>query len=156
MAGLREVDPELQRAMDGSLKAYSAGDRSFFDYLTDDVRVYSVNSVAPTTSRREFEEQFGEAFERRREVTVVSQDVDARDDRAVLSQTLEVVSEQVTSFVRQTVIWDRGQQRWRMSHIHNAQVGQPIFVGEPPRDPIGIRVLNERIATVAAAVGVAQ
>ena len=156
MVEASELDPSLKEAMDASLRAYSSGDPAFFGFLTDDVRVFSLNSSEPTKSAKQFEEAFGGAFRRKREVEVINLDVDARGDRAVLSQTLEVTSEHVTSFIRQTVIWDRQDKGWRMSHIHNAQVGQPVFTGTAPRDAASIRVLNERIATVAATVGVAQ
>jgi hypothetical protein len=74
-----------------------------------------------------------------------------------LSQTLQITIDEIDTFVRQTVIWELDQKgEWRMSHIHNAQVGQPVVTGKAPKDAQAVRVLNERIATVAAAVGVAQ
>jgi hypothetical protein len=155
VAKIDDIDPELRRSMDASLKAFSAGDDKFFDYLSDSVTVFSVNSAEPTRSRDEFRRSFGEAF-RARKVDVISQDIDARDDRAVLLQTLEVTTDNVTSYVRQTVIWEPGKDGWKMSHIHNAQVGAALLTGQAPRDLASIRVLNERIATVAATVGVAQ
>lgn len=147
---------ELTRAIDSSLKAYGAGDRSFFDYLTKDARVYTINSAEPTKSVRDFEKRFGDGFKRRRQVDVVNRDIDARPGRGVVSQTLAVTADNVTTYIRQTAIWDRGDTGWKISHLHNAQVGQPVVAGSAPREIGAIRVLNERIATVAATVGVAQ
>jgi hypothetical protein len=52
MATRQKVDSKLERAMQDSLKAYAAGDKRFFNYLRDDVRVYSLNSAEPTIGRK--------------------------------------------------------------------------------------------------------
>jgi ketosteroid isomerase-like protein len=148
----------LKKAMDESLKAYAAGNKRFFDFLREDVRVYAVNSAEPLIGRKKFESSFAPTLAgSKRKVKVVSSDLQESERQAVLSQTLEIASEGVTVYVRQTVIWERGAGgRWQMSHIHNSFVGQPLASGRVPTSIRGIQVLNERIATVAAAVGVAQ
>ncbi len=152
-----KADSKLQRAMRDSLNAYANGDKRFFDYLSDNVRVYSLNSAEPTIGRKAFESAFARTFKTKRKVNVLNSDLQPSEGRAVLSQTLEVSVEGIDSVVRQTVIWEQGSDgNWKMSHIHNAQVGQPIVTGRAPRTAADVRVLNERIATVAAAVGVAQ
>jgi ketosteroid isomerase-like protein len=152
------ADSQLERAMQESLKAYSSGDSKFFDFLTEDVRVFGIESSEPIIGREAFEEAFRPTFKRfKRKVDIVKQDLQLSGDTAVLSQTLQVTVDDVSSFVRQSVIWEKraGGRDWRMSHIHNAQVGQAIPT-KVPTTAKGVRVLNERIATVAAAVGVAQ
>jgi len=156
MPSSAEHDRSLERAMNESLKAYGAGDEEFFNYLTDDVRVYSLDSSEPIIGRKEFKKRFGKAFSVRKEVEKTGQDIRMVGDQAVLSQTLLISTEGVSLPIRQTVIWEGGRDKWRMSHIHNARAGQPVAVGSLPDSPEGIRVLNERIATAAAVVGVAQ
>jgi hypothetical protein len=92
----------------------------------------------------------------KREVVKVHQDVRPSGDQAVLSQTLRVSTGGVGLPVRQTVVWSRATGQWQMTHVHNGRAGEPIVSGRAPRTPGAIRVLNERIATVAATVGVAQ
>lgn len=151
------IEPELKTAIDASLKAYASGDRKFFDYLADDVRVYGVTSAEPIIGRKEFEAAFGSNFQKfKREVKVVTEDVQAGPQEAILAQTLEITTEGVTSFVRQTVVWRNAAHAWKIVHIHNAFVAQPIHTGATPNTAAALRVLNERIATAAAAVGVAQ
>jgi hypothetical protein len=153
-----DLDPELEKAMAESLRLYAEGDERFFDYLTDDVRVYSIDSVEPSTSREAFQGAFASSLTAtKRDVRVLNADVQAKDDQAVLAQTLEMTIDAITVFLRQTVIWERGGRGWQMSHIHNALAGRPITaLGELPQTAREVQVLNERIATVAAAVGVAQ
>ena len=152
------VDPQLKEAMDESLRLYAEGDERFYDFVSDDVRVYSLDSVEPSLSRDSFRKAFAPTFSVKRDVRVLNMDVQAKGDQAVLAQALEISIDQIAVFVRQTVIWERGGERgWQMSHIHNALAGRPISTsGQLPQTAAEVQVLNERIATVAAAVGVAQ
>lgn len=152
-----QMDPKLEKAMRDSLKVYAAGNKSFFNYLRNNVRVYTVASSEPIVGRKAFETYFGPTFRKnKRKVSIVAKDVQLAGKQAVLAQTLEITVKGVSSYVRQTVIWEQDDGDWKMSHIHNALVGQPVVTGRPPRTPQAIRVVNERIATVAATVGMAQ
>jgi hypothetical protein len=155
----RAKDAGLAHAIEDSRIAYEKAEPRFFDYLQDDVRVYNLNSIEPMVGREEFESAFRPTFERKRNVKVIDSDVRESGDQAVLAQTIEVSDEQndVALCVRQTVVWEEDEDRWRINHIHVALVGQPIMVAEKrPASVEAVRVLNERIATVAACVGVAQ
>lgn len=159
MATRGKGDARLEQAMDSSLRAYASGNKKFFDYIRDDARIYVLDSAEPIIGRKEFEAAFGPSFvKRKRKVEVVNRDLQSSGNQAILSQTLQITTDNIDSFVRQTVIWERSADGadWQMSHIHNALVGQPIVSGVALRSARDIRVLNERIATVAAAVGVAQ
>jgi len=152
-----KASSDLEAAMDESLRLYADGNPAFFDYLRDDVRVYSLGSAEPLIGRREFQAAFVGFADSKREVKVIHSDVQPNERQAVLAQTLEITVEDVTMFLRQTVVWERGDDGWQMSHIHNAQVGQPLTrLGALPASAAEVQVLNERIATVAATVGVAQ
>lgn len=153
----KQTDPKLEKAMRDSLKAYAAGDMDFFNYLRNNVRVYTVESHEPIVGRKAFESYFGPTFRKnKRSIAVVSKDVQLTGEQAVLAQTLKITARGISSYVRQTVVWERGAGEWQMSHIHNALVGQPVVSGQAPRTARSIRVVNERIATVAATVGMAQ
>lgn len=152
-----QMDPRLDKAMRESLKVYAAGNKRFFNYLSNDVRVYTVESSEPIVGRKAFENYFGPTFRKnKRKVSVVAKDVQMAAGQAVLAQTLEITANGVSSYVRQTVIWEEDDGAWKMRHIHNAMVGRPVVSGRPPRTARAIRVINERIATVAATVGMAQ
>jgi len=152
-----QIDPKLDKAMRESLKVYAAGNKRFFNYLSNDVRVYTVGSSEPIVGRKTFESYFGPTFRKnKRKVSIVAKDVQMAAGQAILAQTLEISANGVSSYVRQTVIWEEDDGAWKMRHIHNAMVGQPVVSGRPPRTARSIRVINERIATVAATVGMAQ
>lgn len=158
MPARRKVDAELKLAMEASLKAYSKGDARFFDYLSDGVRIFNLNSTEPMVGRKKFESAFAANFKTKRTVTVVSQDIQPSGDQAILMQTLRITTNGIANLLRQTVVWERGEDKaWKMSHIHNALVGHPVVAdGSMPLRSRDVLVLNERIATVAATLGVAQ
>jgi ketosteroid isomerase-like protein len=152
----RKVDSALEKAMKDSLRAYASGDRRFFKYLREDVRVFNPNSAEPMVGRDRFQEAFAD-FRKRRKVAVIHSEIQPNDNQAVLLQTLQVTVDGIASNLRQTVVWTRNANgTWQMSHIHNALVGQPVVTTGVPKNARAVRVLNERIATVAATVGVAQ
>ena len=56
------IDPGLKNAMDRSLKAYEQGDPKFFNYVSDDVRIYGIDSSEPLVGRKAFETNFSPTF----------------------------------------------------------------------------------------------
>jgi hypothetical protein len=153
-----EGDSGLQQAIKKSLKLYAAGDKRFFDYLDDDVRVYTVESAKPIIGRKAFQAYFGKTLARtKRKISVVASEVRSAGDHAIQNQTLQVTAEGVSSYLRQTVVWKlRPNLAPTKVAIHNSLVGQPVFTGKLPKTTDAVRVINERIATVAAVLGVAQ
>lgn len=153
-----EGDSGLQQAIKKSLQLYAAGDKRFFDYLDDDVRVYTVESTEPIVGRKAFQAYFGKTLARtKRKISVLTSEVRPAGDHAVQSQTLQVTAEGVTSYLRQTVVWKlRPNAAPTKVVVSNYLVGQPVFTGKLPKTKNAVRVINERIATVAAVLGVAQ
>ena len=153
---IENASPDLEKAIWDSHEAYAKGETRFFDYLTEDVRVYNLYATEPMIGRDLFREEF-RTFEEGRDVRILKTDVKPEGERAVLSQTIEVGKPDVKFIVTQTVVWEQQKGDWKISHIHTAQVGQPILGSEASvRSTDDVRVLNERIATVAATLGVAQ
>jgi hypothetical protein len=151
-----KLAPELERAMESSLRLYANGDKRFFDYFTEDARIYSVESSEPIVGRKAFQASFGPEFSKtKRKVAVLSADAQVIGEQAILSQTLSVSAGSVTTHIRQSVVWQETPKGWAMVHVHNAIVGQPVATSAP-KSANAVKVLNERIATVAAVVGVAQ
>lgn len=156
MVRIEVDDPALAHAINDSREAYADGDPRFFEYLDDDVRVYNLNSIEPMVGRKTFEEAFLPTFDRKLRIEVVESDVRTYDRQAVHAQTVEITMDGVTLIARQTVVWER-KDAWKVSHIHMTLVGQPLTtLDKRPTSARAVRVLNERIATVAACVGVAQ
>lgn len=160
MSPKNKIDVELKNAMDASLKAYSNGSEQFFSYFTTDARIYAPESTAePIVGREAFARGFGRTLASvKRKVKVVCSDIQVRGDHAVVAQVLQMETNGVMLHVRQSVVWERDEKgAWLMSHVHNTLVGQPVVSeGIVPLTAKSVQVLNERIATVAASVGLAQ
>ncbi len=153
----KNLDPALKKAMKASLSAYEKGDRRFFSYVSESVRVYGIDdSPTPIVGKKEFQERFTLFSKVKRKAKPIAQDVRVSGSQAILSQTLDVTANGVRVPVRQTVVWEEADGEWLMTHIHNGRGGQPVSATKMPQTARGIRVLNERIATMAAVVGVAQ
>ena len=159
MAIRKSSDSGLASAIKSSLSAYRSGSRQFFEFCAPNVRVFALNdSATPVVGREAFIKSFGRSLAaQKRNVAVLNGDVQVRGSQAVQSQTLQIAAKGVTSHVRQTVVWERDNAGdWKMTHIHNALVGTPIVDSKLLKGADPVRVLNERIATVAATVGMAQ
>ena len=149
------VDRQLKQAMSQSLKLYNAGSAKWFDFLSPDVIVYSINQSQPYKGLKAYKERFRPILTRsKRRTKIMSQDVKVLKDSAVVAQTIQVTEAGLIANIRQSVIWSK-TDRWRMKHLHSALIGS-LAATKPPSRPSAITVLNERIATTAAVLGVAQ
>lgn len=151
-----KASDQLQKTMKASLKAYCDGDSSFFTYFTSDATVYSIGSSEPFRGVSEYKKYFDPLLRKeKRKAKVLKEDVHTLDGNAVVAQTLQIVHSGITTNVRQSVVWTHTDAGWRMNHLHTALVGSPTPT-TAPGDFDTVKVLNERIATVAAILGVAQ
>ena len=152
------TDKDLNAAINAVDKHYSAGSTEWFDYLAQDALVYSVSSSEPFKGRAAYRKHFERILTaNKRKLDVLARDVHVFDDKAVVAQTVAIRQEDILSNVRQSVVWRRDGDRWQMAHIHTTIIGSPQPAeGGPARTAAAVRVLNEKIATVAAVLGVAQ
>lgn len=155
MASARIVQT-LKNTMKSSLLLYESADVRWFDALADDVTVYAIGRSEPFSGRAAYEQSFKEILEsEKRKVKVLHQDIKILDSTAIVTQTLQVKQGGVLSNVRQSVVWALRDDGWKIQHLHTALIGQPA-AEKAPKSTYEIQVLNERIATVAAVLGVAQ
>lgn len=165
MAQSQARDPRLQRAIEDADKYWEQGDKKWFTLLADDVTVYSVASVDPFEGRRAYEEHFTPRLvSGKRRATPLARDVQMLEEgNAVVAQTVEIEEGDVIANIRQSVIWQKGGKgskgdEWKIKHLHTTLLGTPVPGPRAVRSKSakGIRVLNEKIATIAAVLGVAQ
>jgi ketosteroid isomerase-like protein len=143
-------------SLDSSLAAYNNGDRSFFNYFDKDATIFSVGSAEPIKGRDAYRKSFeAHLTGNKREETVLDRTVQIVGDKAVVAQTAQIKQSDVVANVRQTYVFGETGEGLKVLHLHNALIGTP-FAGEVPTSPMAIRVLNEKIATAAAVLGVAQ
>lgn len=146
----------LESVMAASLKQYDRADPKWFSHLAKDATVYAIGTTSPFVGRAAYETHFSANLTAtKRKTKVIDQRVKHLNDAtAVVTQTLQVTQGGVSSVVRQSVVWGL-EGTWQIRHLHSALVGAPVGI-KTPSTASGIRVLNERIATVAAVLGVAQ
>jgi len=132
------------------------GDASFFDYFAKDATIYSVGSTEPMQGRDAYRKSFeAHLTASKREESVLDRTVQIVGDKAVVAQTVQIKQNDVTANVRQTIVYGETAEGLKVLHLHTALIGNPTS-GEVPSTPGAIRVLNEKIATVADVLGVAQ
>ena len=159
MAVARNVDPSLRKAISAANKLWDSGNGKWFGFLAEDAVVYSIGQTEPFRGRKAYQRHFGPELERtKRKTTTVNQNIQTMNGTAVVAQTLQIVQKNITANVRQSVIWSSTKANrygWQISHLHTALIANPTPT-KIPRQANAIRVLNERIATIAAVLGVAQ
>jgi hypothetical protein len=147
-----KIPQEVIKTNQAALHAYSEGSETWFDFLAPDVTVYSVSGQTPFVGREAYREYFEPSLTKgKRAVNVTSMDGKFFNDRVLLMQNLTITEDNVQIPVRQSIIYVQTGDRWLVDHLHTALAG-----AKPGREGFVATVLNERIATVAAVVGVAQ
>lgn len=149
------TNTNFDQARQEALQRFDNADPAWFDYLTDDAVVYAINHTEPYKGRTAYEARFTPFLTRsQRTTTIMSSDEQQLAGNVVVAQTLRIVEGGIMSSVRQSVIWvdDNG---WKMKHLHSALIGTPMGT-TVPTTAADVTVLNEKIATMAAVLGVAQ
>ncbi len=138
-------------------KAYCEGSDLMFELIAKDATIYSVNSTEPFRGQEAYRESFSaNLVSTTRELEVLREDIQIIDDDNVLRvSSLKIIQDGLVIPVRQTQNWSRIDGEWKITHLHTSLIGSPTPL-EQPSTLEGIQIINERIATVAAVLGVAQ
>lgn len=151
-------EQEFLAAIEKADHAFNSFDINWFNYLTDDVTVFSINQTVPIVGREAYKEAFGKSFDKfKRTAKILNRQIQIIDCIGLVTQTIQVGLDDTLSTVRQTVVWQRSgtDKVWLIKHLHSALIGSPIAT-TPPSDLESAVALNEKIATVSAVVGLAQ
>lgn len=147
---------QLRRAIATADRLYNAGNPKWFDFLAKDAVVYSIGRTKPFKGRASYQKHFAPNLTAgRRRTRILSRDIKLMDGHAVVAQTLQITQQKVTANVRQSVVWSSDASGWKIRHLHTALVGSPSSSSSAATSG-AVEVLNERIATMAAVLGVAQ
>lgn len=151
-----KLEKSLRDAIAQADKYYDDANIAWFDFLSEDAVVYAINHTEPYRTAAEYRERFGPILQRsKRKTKIMSRDVQIMGESAVVAQTLQVTEDNVVANLRQSVVWQKENETWLIKHLHTALIGMPSAKKQP--NNIGeVTVLNERIATIAAVLGVAQ
>jgi ketosteroid isomerase-like protein len=135
------------------VSAYEGGDKSFFDFFAPDASFFTVSSPTRVDSTEEFRRGFEEQFlGRKRRSQVLSPEIRIAGDAAVVSFHNRVSVGDATANLRATIIVTGGKDGLKIAHLHNSPLAS-VGVPAPARTPDAVTLLEERVATAAAAVG---
>jgi ketosteroid isomerase-like protein len=154
MSGKEEslLKRQVIASLDKSLRAFNESDPAYFNDFAKDATIYTAGASEPMKGR--------EAYRRASQAQFVAQDkyktitdrtVQVVGDVAVVAQTARITQADVSADVRQTLVYKQTDEGLKVVHSQTALIGNPR-----PVDASSVRVVRERIATVAPVLGVAQ
>lgn len=152
------ANQDLQKTIKDADRAWDTGSAKWFQFLLPDAIVYSIGQTQPFVGRQAYENHFrAQLTGGKRKTKVMSRHIQQLQDSAVVAQTLQILQGGIAANVRQSVIWvsNKNTGKWGIKHLHTALIGTPSAV-KAPQKASAVRVLNEKIATMAAILGVAQ
>ena len=151
-----QIDKSLERRINQSVRTYNQGDPGYFDFFAKNASIFGTESSEPVRGRENYRKNFEKLLTSgKRRMKILRRDVQVVGTNVILSQTAQITQTGVTANVRQSAIWGQEDGEWVIEHLHTALIGAPI-ADKTPSAVREIRVLNERIATVAAVLGVAE
>lgn len=146
-------EEEISTFLKKWVAAYEAGDKSFFDFFTPDASFFSVSSPTRIDGVEEFRRGFEEQFlGQKRRSQVLSPEIRIVGNTAIVSYHNRISVAGTTANLRATIVVVKGKDGLLIAHLHNSPLAS-IGVPAPARSPEAVTLLEERVATAAAAVG---
>lgn len=148
---------DLEKTLLQMDKAYKSGSKTWFDFLSEDVTVYSSNNPTPHKGKASYREYFEKSLTgSKRKLEVLSRKIQSMGEVSIVYQTTQIIQDNVVANMNQSQVWVITPSGWKINHLHASLVGTPQAVSPTTNRLNAINVLNEKIATIATAVGVAQ
>lgn len=154
--GKSQANSEVLKALSGMDRAYASGSKSWFDYLANDITVYGTTRAEPIVGKEDYIKNFGKTLTgSKRKVDIISRQVQAVGNIIIVYQVAQITQDGIVLNMKQSQVWGPTEKGLKMNHMHSALLGTPQATSAATRTKT-IDVINERIATIATAVGVAQ
>lgn len=152
----KNISKALSSTIQQADKAYESADKKWFDFLSDDLIVYNNSSSEPFKGKKAYQKFFEKSLTSgKRKLSILSRLTQELGESAIVSQSIQITQDGIIANVKQSVVWISTLEGWKIKHLHSALVGTP----QPTKSAnklTAITVLNEKIASVASVVGVAQ
>ena len=149
----KQFEDKVLARLARSVVAFNEGRPEIFDEFGEDATIFTADGKEPIKGREEYRERYLNALtSQKREKTIQSRNMQIVGDKAVVTQTARITENGSSADVLQTIVYSNGGESVRVQHLHNALLTPQNDAAVPPP----VRVVNERIAAVAAVLGVAQ
>jgi len=135
------------------VSTYESGDESFFDLFAKDASVFSVTVPTRIDGAEEYRRGYEGQFQgQKRRAQILSPAIRIAGDMAFVTYHNRVAIDNQSTNMRSTLVVIKGGDGIKIAHLHNS----PLSTGGiavAPRRPEDVTLLEERVATAAAAVG---
>jgi ketosteroid isomerase-like protein len=156
MAIAHVLGGDLKHEVEAFNNSYAKGDPGWFSHFADDATVYSHHSPEPISGRDAYRQHFEKTLTgEKRTVHVIQQDAQLMGDTAVVMQLFEITTSDLNVTARESMIWHKGNDGWKVVHLNTSVVGSPTST-IASRTANAVRVVAEKIALVSSQTGVAQ
>lgn len=142
-------EQQISAILDKSVSAFNSGKTEFFDAFAKDVVVFMPDNREPVKGLDAFKQAFHTMLTSEGEEKVLDRNIQILDDKAVVTQTVQVMLPTQTLHVRQTMIVGLTAGTVQVQHLQSSLIS-------PAKNLPAVSVVNQRIATVAPVLGVAQ
>lgn len=146
---------EVKSFLTSWARSYDEGSSDFFASFAPSASVFTLSSPTRIDGREEYKRGFEPYFgSGNRRSQILSPSIDVYGDAAVATFHNRVNIDNNVSNSRTTVVVNRGEGgKLQITHLHQSPLGQASVVGGVGAAPASISLLEERVATAAAAVG---
>lgn len=135
-------------------RAYDEGSEGFFDSFSKDASIFTISSPTRIDGLEEFKRGFEPYFgQGTRRSQILSPEIKASGDTAVATFHNRVNVDNRVTNLRTTVVLSRADGDLKIIHLHQSPLSTPVAVGAGPVSADTVSLLEERVATAAAAVG---
>jgi ketosteroid isomerase-like protein len=131
---------------------YEKGDAAFFALFADDVSVFSVSVPTRIDGAEEYKRGYEGQLQGARRAQILSPEIRIAGDMAVVTYHNRVARDNQSTNMRATLVLQRLGNDIKIVHLHNSPLASP-GVSSAPRSAGDATLLEERVATAAAAVG---
>jgi hypothetical protein len=147
-------EARVKESLDRFTAAFSEGLPEFFNEFAGDAMIITPDSKEPINGREAYRARYESALtSQKRSKTIVNRNMQITGNKAVVTQTARIAEGETTVDVLQTIVYGLTNEGVKVLHLHTAPV---MPKSAKMMAPTTVRVVNEKIASMAAVTGVAQ
>jgi hypothetical protein len=147
------LETQVKESLERSERAFCAGQAGFFEEFAADAVIFTTDSSDPIRGRDAYRQRYeADLCAQSREKTILDRKVQIVADKAVVTQKARIAQANASAIVSQTIVYGITNEGLKVLHAQTSLLSPEAANNQTPT----VEVINERIATMAAVVGVAQ